>query len=78
MTAKLATPGAPPPDDLPALRSWLAARPDADLLADLPIREIVVRSDALTAWPDLLTELDAPRRVLLVQEDRQYTRAGAS
>src|SRR5581483_6205525 len=67
---------APPPDNLPALHAWLAAQDDADLLADLPIREIVVQSDALGRLPDFLTDLDAPRRVLLVQDDRPYQRAG--
>jgi glycerol-1-phosphate dehydrogenase [NAD(P)+] len=69
---------APPPDDLPALRAWLAAQADADLLAELPIREIVVRSDALSRLPGLLADLDAPRRVLIVQDDRPYQRAGQS
>lgn len=69
---------APPPDELPALRAWLAARPDADQLAPLPIREIVVRSDALFDLPHLLRRLDAPSRVLLVQDSRPYMRAGAS
>lgn len=78
MTSHPANAAAPPPDDLPALRSWLAARPDADQLAELPIREIVVRSDALAGLPDLLVRLDAPRRVLLLQDSRPYTRAGAS
>jgi glycerol-1-phosphate dehydrogenase [NAD(P)+] len=73
-----ATPAAPPPDDLPALHAWLAARPDADQLARLPIREIVVRSNALAGLPDLLRRLDAPRRLVLIQDDRPYTRAGAS
>src|SRR5690349_4666064 len=56
----MTTPGAPapPPDDLPALRAWLAAQDDADLLADLPIREIVVKSNALTRLPGLLADLD--------------------
>ena len=40
---------APLPDDLPALRRWLADRPDAADLFELPIREVVVRSDALAA-----------------------------
>src|SRR5207237_415019 len=65
-------------DDLPALRAWLAAQADADLLADLPIREIVVQSDALSRLPGLLDDLDAPRRVLLVQDDHPYQRAGQS
>src|SRR5688572_16456796 len=65
------------PDDLPALRRWLAARPDAADLFDLPIREVVVRSDALLRLPGLLADLDAPARVLLIQDDRAYARAGA-
>jgi glycerol-1-phosphate dehydrogenase [NAD(P)+] len=69
---------APPPDDLPALRAWLADQDDADLLADPPIREIVVRSDALSRLPGLLADLDAPRQVLLVQDSRPYQRAGQS
>jgi glycerol-1-phosphate dehydrogenase [NAD(P)+] len=68
---------APPPDDLPALRRWLADRPDAAELAELPIREVLVRSDALARLPGLLADLDAPARVLLLQDDRPYTRAGA-
>ena len=68
---------APLPDDLPALRRWLQARPDADELFALPIREVVVRSNALTRLPDLLRDLDAPTRVLLIQDDLPYTRAGA-
>src|SRR6266536_1578610 len=57
-TPPMTTPGvaAPPPDDLPALRAWLAAQHDADLLADLPIREIVVRADALSRLPGLLAD----------------------
>ncbi|MCC7370926.1 MAG: iron-containing alcohol dehydrogenase [Chloroflexi bacterium] len=69
---------APLPDDLPALRQWLAARPDAAELAELPIREIVVRSNALAGLPDLLSQLDAPTRLLLIQDDRPYQRGGAS
>ena len=69
---------APLPDDLPALRRWLEARPDAADLFELPIREVVVRSDALTRLPGLLADLDAPSRILLIQDDRPYTRAGAS
>jgi glycerol-1-phosphate dehydrogenase [NAD(P)+] len=65
------------PDDLPALRRWLANRPDADDLFELPIREIAVRSDALSRLPDLLTDLEAPRRVVLVQDEKAYRRAGA-
>jgi glycerol-1-phosphate dehydrogenase [NAD(P)+] len=68
---------APPPDDLPALRCWLADRPDAADLFEPPIRAVVVRSDALARLPDLLGDLDGPRRVLLVQDDRPYSRAGA-
>jgi hypothetical protein len=78
MTSHAANAAAPPPDDLPALRNWLAARPDADQLAALPIREIVVRSNALAGLPDLLSRLDAPRRVLLLQDGQPYTRGGAS
>ena len=69
---------APPPDDLPALRRWLADRPDAADLFELPIREVVVRSDAISRLPGLLADLEAPARVLLVQDDRPYTRAGAA
>ena len=69
---------APHPDDLPALRRWLAARPDADELFELPIREIVVRSDGLTRLPGLLADLDAPPRVLLIQDERPYLRAGVA
>src|SRR4051794_17249193 len=65
---------APPPDDLPSLRAWLADRDDADLLADLPIREIVVRSDALAGLPALLAAPAAPARVLLVQDARSSRR----
>ncbi len=65
---------APRPDDLPALRQWLAAQPDAADLADVPIREIVVQADALARLPALLDDLDAPRRVLLIQDDRRYLR----
>ena len=72
-----ATDAAPLPDDLPALRRWLADRPDADDLFELPIREIAVRSDALSRLPGLLADLDAPRRVVLVQDERPYRRAGA-
>ena len=68
---------APPPDDLSALRGWLAAQEDADLLADLPIREIVVRADALSGLAGLLDDLGAPARVVLVQDDRPYERVGA-
>ncbi|HZO30680.1 MAG TPA: iron-containing alcohol dehydrogenase [Chloroflexota bacterium] len=67
---------APLPDDLPALRRWLAERPDAADLFELPIREIVVSSDAISRLPGLLADLDAPSRVLLVQDDRPYARAG--
>src|SRR5215213_9877005 len=67
---------APPPDDLPALRRWHERRPDAADLFALPIREITVRSDALARLPGLLADLDAPPRVLLIQDDRTYTRAG--
>jgi glycerol-1-phosphate dehydrogenase [NAD(P)+] len=67
---------APPPDDQPALRQWLAAQPDAADLADVPIREIVVQVDALARLPGLLDDLDAPRRILLIQDDRRYLRAG--
>jgi glycerol-1-phosphate dehydrogenase [NAD(P)+] len=70
-------PTAPPPDDLPALRRWLGDRPDAAELAELPIRELVIRSNALERLPGLLADLDAPRRVLLLQDDRPYSRAGA-
>ena len=69
---------APAPDDLTSLRAWLAARDDADLLADLPIREIVVRSNALARLPGLLDDLDAPRRVILFQDAQPYRRAGMS
>ena len=69
------TPAAPPPDDLPALRGWLAARPDVDQLRPIAIREIVVGSDALRRLPDLLSDLDAPARVLLVQDAVPYRRA---
>jgi len=68
---------APRPDDLPALRQWLAAQPDAADLADVPIREIVVQADALARLPALLDDLDAPRRVLLIQDDRRYLRNDA-
>jgi glycerol-1-phosphate dehydrogenase [NAD(P)+] len=71
------TDAAPLPDDLPALRRWLAARPDASDLFALPIREIVVRSDALARLPGLLADVEAPRRVILVQDARPYRRAGA-
>src|SRR5262245_9755826 len=67
---------APPPDDLPALRRWLADRPDAGDLFELPIREVVVRSDALARLPGLLADLEAPGRMLLIQDDRPYARAG--
>lgn len=67
---------APLPDDLPALRRWLADRPDAAELSELPIREIAVRSDALSRLPDLLADLDAPRRVVLIQDETPYRRAG--
>ena len=63
------------PDDLPALRHWLADRPDADELFELPIREVVVRSNAIARLPGVLADLEAPARVLLVQDDRPYTRA---
>jgi glycerol-1-phosphate dehydrogenase [NAD(P)+] len=69
---------APPPDDLPALRRWLEHRPDADDLFELPIREVVVCSNAIARLPGLLSDLDAPRRVLLIQDDRPYTRDGAA
>ncbi|MGE3269964.1 MAG: iron-containing alcohol dehydrogenase, partial [Chloroflexota bacterium] len=69
--------GAPPPDNLPALRNWLAAQPDATELAALPIREITIRSNALAGLPDLLNSLDAPRRIVLIQDDRPYLRDGA-
>jgi len=69
---------APAPDDLPSLRAWLDARDDADLLADLPICEIVVRSNALDRVPGLLDHLDAPRKVILFQDAQPYQRAGAS
>lgn len=72
-----AYPAAPPPDDLPALRRWLAARPDAADLAEVPIREIVVASDALVRLPALLDDLGAPGRLLLIQDDRPYRRAAA-
>jgi glycerol-1-phosphate dehydrogenase [NAD(P)+] len=68
---------APPPDDLPALRHWLDARPDAPELFELPIREVVVRSNALDRLPGLLADLEAPARVLLIQDDRPYSRSGA-
>ncbi|MFN8637137.1 MAG: iron-containing alcohol dehydrogenase [Chloroflexota bacterium] len=68
-------PPAPLPDELPALRRWLEARPDADELFDLPIRQVLVQSNALRRLPDLLTDLDAPKRVLLFQDDRPYSRA---
>jgi glycerol-1-phosphate dehydrogenase [NAD(P)+] len=71
------TDAAPLPDDLPALRRWLADRPDAADLFELPIREIVVRSNALVRLPGLLADLDAPRRVVLVQDVQPYRRAGA-
>ncbi len=78
MSAQTATtPPAPPPDDLPALRQWLGAQPDAAELAEVPMREIVVATDALTRLPGMLDDLDAPRRVLLIQDDRRYLRAGA-
>jgi glycerol-1-phosphate dehydrogenase [NAD(P)+] len=59
---------APGPDDLPAVKRWLQARPDADQLQPLPIRHIVVAADALIRLPDLLRELDAPSRVLIAQD----------
>jgi glycerol-1-phosphate dehydrogenase [NAD(P)+] len=68
----------PLPDDLPALRRWLDGRPDAAELFELPIREVVVRSNALARLPGLLSDLDAPSRVLLIQDDRPYARAGAA
>jgi glycerol-1-phosphate dehydrogenase [NAD(P)+] len=68
---------APLPDDLPTLRRWLEVRQDAAELFDLPIREVVVRSNALVRLPSLLVDLDAPSRVLLIQDDRPYARAGA-
>jgi glycerol-1-phosphate dehydrogenase [NAD(P)+] len=71
-----ASDAAPLPDDLPALRRWLADRPDSDDLFELPIREIAVRADALSRLPDLLTDLDGPRRVILVQDQKPYGRAG--
>src|SRR6476620_4696566 len=73
----IVTDAAPVPDDLPALRRWLQGRPDAADLFELPIREIVVRSDALLQLPGLLADLDAPRRVVLIQDGRPYRRAGA-
>jgi glycerol dehydrogenase-like iron-containing ADH family enzyme len=60
---------APPPEDLTALRRWLQARTDADRLQPLPIDQIVVAVDALARLPDLLGDLQAPRRTLLVQDD---------
>src|SRR4051812_43345272 len=76
----MTTPGvpAPPPDDLPALRAWLAAQDDADLMADLPIREIVVRADERGGVRGLPVALDAPHGVLLVRGDTPYLRAGQS
>jgi glycerol-1-phosphate dehydrogenase [NAD(P)+] len=74
MSAQIA---APQPDDLPALRQWLDAQPDAADLADVPIREIVVQADALARLPGLLDDLDAPRRVLLIQDGRRYLRNDA-
>jgi glycerol-1-phosphate dehydrogenase [NAD(P)+] len=73
----MTTATAPPPDDLPALRAWLADQEDADLLADLPIRGVVVRPDALAGLAGLLDDLGAPSRVVLIQDDRPYQRAGA-
>lgn len=70
-------PAAPGPDEMPALKRWLAARPDADRLQPLPIREIVVRSNALADLPDLLADLDAPERVLLIQDAVPYRRGSA-
>jgi hypothetical protein len=56
----------PLPDDLPALRRWLAGRPDFAALFELPIREMMVRSNALARLPGLLSDLDAPSRALLI------------
>ncbi|MCC6179337.1 MAG: iron-containing alcohol dehydrogenase [Chloroflexi bacterium] len=69
---------APPPEDLPALRAWLAARGDDRVISDVPIRRILVQADALSDLPGVLADLDAPTRVLLVQDGRPYERAGAS
>jgi glycerol-1-phosphate dehydrogenase [NAD(P)+] len=56
------------PDDLPALKRWLAGRPDADRLQPVAIRQILVEADALSCLPDLLDDLDAPLRLLVVQD----------
>ncbi|MBA2448347.1 MAG: iron-containing alcohol dehydrogenase, partial [Chloroflexi bacterium] len=69
---------APPPDDLPALKRWLAARPDAAELQPIGIQEIVVRSNALHGLSELLADLDAPERVLLVLDETFYRRGGDS
>jgi glycerol-1-phosphate dehydrogenase [NAD(P)+] len=46
----------------------LAARPDANRLQPVAIRQIVVDADAVFRLPDLLDELDAPRRLLVAQD----------
>ena len=56
-----AAPAAPPrPDDLPALKRWLAAQPDAAALHELAIQQITIASNALVRLPGLLADLGAP------------------
>jgi glycerol-1-phosphate dehydrogenase [NAD(P)+] len=68
----------PPPDDLPALRRWLEARPDVEQLLPIQIQEIVVASNALWQLPDVLRDLAAPRRLILAQDPTPMRRGADS
>lgn len=65
---------APSPADLPALKRWLAERPDADQLRPLAIQHILIQPDALANLPAVLDELPASRRVVLVLDDTPMRR----
>ncbi len=66
----------PRPDDVAALTRWLEAQPDAEALHPVTMRHVSVASNALLRLPDLLVDLDAPRRVLLVMDSTPMDRVG--
>lgn len=67
-------PAAPPPDDLPALKRWLAARPDAERLHPIATQQILVQSDALAHLLSVLRDLEAPDRVVLAMDETPMRR----